>query len=154
MEKNNGDLENNNTKGKLKNIFDEMDKKTKIKKVKNESKSIKTNTNTNIKSKDRNYKDYSPSKFKTKSTKPDFTEQFIQYGITGLNVKDNQYRGLTNFGNICYSNVIMQCLVSIKEFVTLINSIFKQVEDSEEVDQEYPILFNLVKIMSFYQGKI
>ncbi len=64
---------------------------------------------------------------------------------------------------MCYSNVIMQCLVSIDEFVFMLNSINDKIESEEDIffsnknekcdiAFRYPILFNLVKTMNFYKS--
>lgn len=139
-------------KGKLKNLFDQIDnenKKLKLNKnKKNEKTKIISNSNSNKNSQDNS------EKYKTKPTKPDFTQQFIEHGILGLNLKDesNQYKGLINFGNICYSNVTIQCLNALKEFVYMLNTIYKRIEDLDKIDSDYPVLCNLVKIMNYYQG--
>jgi ubiquitin C-terminal hydrolase len=76
-----------------------------------------------------------------------------------------QYKGLNNYGNMCYSNVIMQCMVSIEEFVLMLNSINDKIESEEDlffsnkiksenndIPFRYPMLFNLVKTMNFYKS--
>lgn len=69
------------------------------------------------------------------------------------------YKGLNNYGNMCYSNVIMQSMVSIVEFVDMLNSIYDKVESECRLFSDldfsfkYPALYNLVKIMNFYQGR-
>lgn len=92
---------------------------------------------------------------KTKATKPDFPSeiQSVQNGIYGMGLtSSNQYKGLTNYGNTCYSNVVMQCLISLKEFHNMLNTLFKKIEDFDTIEYDYPILFNLVKIMNYYQS--
>ncbi len=144
-------LLNANAKSKLKGLFDEIDE-TKNKKAKINRKSGTNYVNKNLKT-TKNEED--PSKYKTKPTKPDFSQQFIESGMIGINLNlhnSAQYKGLTNFGNICYSNVVMQCLIALKEFVTMLNSVFKQIEEEDNLEKDYPVLFNLVKIMNYYQG--
>jgi ubiquitin carboxyl-terminal hydrolase 36/42 len=86
-------------------------------------------------------------KYKTKPTKPNFPN------IVGLNNTSIQYKGLTNYGNICYSNVVMQCLNALKEFYTLLKNIFSTIEELDSIEEDYPILFNMVKLMSLYEIK-
>jgi ubiquitin C-terminal hydrolase len=88
-------------------------------------------------------------KFKTKPTKPNFDT------IIGISNKGStQYKGLTNYGNICYSNVVMQCLNALKEFSSLLKEIFTTIEDLDSIEEDYPILYNMVKLISLYESKI
>ena len=75
------------------------------------------------------------------------------------------YKGLNNYGNMCYSNVIMQSLVSIEEFVEMLNQIYNKIESETEfflyndtmnldLSFKYPVICNLVKIMNFYKSII
>jgi hypothetical protein len=144
------DGDNKGTKSKLKGLFDEMDSSKK----KSKGKGSKNDKNGNLVSSYRIKTEVDPSKYKTKPTKPDFSAQIIESGITGLNLNSEiQYKGLTNYGNICYSNVIMQCVIGLKEFVNMLNIIFKKMEDLDNIENEYPVLFNLVKIMNYYQSR-
>jgi ubiquitin C-terminal hydrolase len=111
-------------KSKLKGLFDSMDNKRKGQGIKTEE-----------------------EKFKTKPTKPIFD------GVTGLNTNSNQYKGLINYGNICYSNVVMQCLVALKEFIQMLKNIFIKIEDIDNNENDYPILYNIVKAAYFYESK-
>lgn len=151
--------DNSNTckesKSKLKGLFDEIDSNKKKSKIKGKASSSGNGKSTSSSSY-RIKTEVDPEKYKTKPTKPDFTKQILESGITGLNIGEMQYKGLTNFGNICYSNVIMQCLIGLKEFVSMLNIIFKKMEDLEdiEIEKEYKVLYNLVKIMNYYQSRI
>jgi ubiquitin C-terminal hydrolase len=111
-------------KSKLKGLFDDMDKKKQRK-----GQGIKLEE----------------EKYKTKPTKPNFQNHIIGVG-------NNQYKGLNNNGNICYSNVVMQCLVALKEFTTMLKNIFEKVENNDSVISDYPMLYNLVKVMTFYES--
>ena len=142
---NNTNITKDTGKSKLKGLFEQID----LKKPKKKN----TITDKNLKNKKEriNY----DIEYKTKPTKPDFTAQFIESGMIGLNLSsnsNNQYKGLTNFGNICYSNVVMQCLISLKEFLSMLNIIFKKMEELDNIQNDYPVLYNLVKIMSYYQS--
>ena len=118
---------NDNKKKGLKDIFEEMD----IKKKK-----------------------------KTKPTKPKFTDmndnliigigkdKYNKYGSSS-----NDFKGLNNLGNICYSNVVMQCLISLKEFMTMLNSINKKIEHEDDIDKLFPIFHNVLNIMNYYNMK-
>ena len=55
-------------------------------------------------------------KKKTGKTKPNFNTFNQPYGQT------ESFKGLSNFGNACYSNVVIQILNSINEFVSLLKS--------------------------------
>jgi len=123
----------------------------------------------------------------TKPTKPDFSQQIKDNEENkkknlpiGLKCKNNEnknslaelsvknpnfqvsYKGLNNYGNMCYSNVIMQSMVSIHEFVEMLNSIYDKVEEEKSIftnknkentniSFKYPTLYNLVNTMNFYQ---
>jgi len=88
-------------------------------------------------------------------TKPkfvDFNNDIVGLGKTSTSMI-SAFKGLTNYGNICYSNVVMQCLISLKEFVNMLNVVFSKIEAEDDIDKTFPILYNLVKIMSFYNSK-
>lgn len=82
----------------------------------------------------------------TQKTKPNYNSN--SYQPTTLS-----FKGLTNFGNSCYSNVIIQCLASIKEFYTLLSSIYSQVENNSDLTSEFPFLSSIVEIVNLYQMK-
>jgi ubiquitin C-terminal hydrolase len=132
-------------KNKLKMLFDEID--TEKKKI---QKSKKSNLNKNQITKE-------DEKFKTKPTKPDFSQQIqinkVQKGISNIFLNNStQYKGLNNYGNICYSNVVMQSLMGVFEFSQMLNAYFKKIEDLDSIEDEFPIFYNLVKIMSYYKS--
>jgi ubiquitin C-terminal hydrolase len=112
-------------KSKLKGLFDDIDKKRQRK-----GQGIKTEE----------------EKYKTKPTKPNFGNPMVGVG-------NNQYKGLNNYGNICYSNVVMQCLVALKEFTNMLKNFFDKVEDLDSIMSDYPMLYNLVKVATFYESK-
>jgi ubiquitin C-terminal hydrolase len=124
-------------KNKLKMLFDEMDTEKK------KSQKVKTsNLNKNQITKE-------DEKYKTKPTKPDF----LQKGISSIFLNNStQYKGLNNYGNICYSNVVMQSLMGVFEFSQMLNAYFKKIEDLDSTEDEFPIFYNLVKIMSYYKS--
>ncbi len=123
----------------------------------------------------------------TKKTKPDFSEKMnieesqkknLPVGLKNHSNENKntlsvlseknpnfqvKYKGLNNYGNMCYSNVIMQCMVSINEFVEMLNSIYDKVESDDylylnengnvsDLSFRYPVLYNLVKTMNYYQS--
>ncbi len=64
-----------------------------------------------------------------------------------------QYKGLSNSGNnLCYSNAVMQSLVSCKEFHSILEIALKIIEEDETLFQDCPILFNLCKFLQFYKS--
>lgn len=63
------------------------------------------------------------------------------------------FKGLMNFGNACYSNVVIQCLTSISEFLETINSAYSIVEREDDVMEDYPVLSRVVEIMNYYKIK-
>jgi ubiquitin C-terminal hydrolase len=159
------------SKHKLKDLFKDIDQENKTKKITRKNNTAKSNNNIedefkNSKStktsKTKNIqKEYDDTIKKTKPTKPDFTQQYIDNGIIGLKQKNTyessiQYKGLINFGNICYSNVVIQCLIALNEFVVMLKTIFNKLEDLDgiDIDKTFPVLSNLVKIQNFYESNI
>lgn len=160
-------------KNKLKDLFSLMDKEKKPKSKINTKSTIKNNsttyshntskisTKTSETKKSNKEKEYQDTIKKTKPTKPDFSQQFIDNGISatvGLNNKllndSTQYKGLTNFGNICYTNVVIQCLIALKEFVQMLKSIFDKLQDVDglDMDKNFPVLSHIVKIQNYYES--
>jgi ubiquitin C-terminal hydrolase len=140
------------SKNKLKDLFNTIDK-TKQNIKQNNSKQSNKKIDTK-----KNQKQYEEYEKKTKPTKPDFTQQYLENGLIGLNQKnsfDTQYKGLTNFGNICYSNVVFQCLISLKEFVNMLKDIYEKLIQVEEInmDKIFPVFSHLVKIQNYYESK-
>ena len=84
-------------------------------------------------------------KKKGKKTKPNFDN--IQNNI------NNNFKGLKNFGNSCYSNVVIQILTSINEFLQIINKMYKIIENDDNLMLDYPILSRLQEIISSYKSK-
>ena len=84
-------------------------------------------------------------KKKGKKTKPNFDN--IQNNI------NNNFKGLKNFGNSCYSNVVIQILTSINEFLEILNKMYKIIENEDNLMFDYPILSRLQEIISSYKSK-
>ena len=83
---------------------------------------------------------------KGKKTKPNFDN--IQNNI------NNNFKGLKNFGNSCYSNVVIQILTSINEFLQILNKMYKIIENDDNLMFDYPILSRLQEIISSYKSKL
>lgn len=66
---------------------------------------------------------------------------------------DNTFKGLKNFGNSCYSNVVIQILTSINELIEILNKIYKCVENEDDLMFDYPILSRLYEIINSYKSK-
>ena len=64
-----------------------------------------------------------------------------------------QFKGLDNFGNFCYSNSIMQCLTTCKDFYIILETLNNLIEQTYKSEGEYPILRNIFKFMIFYKCK-
>ena len=110
-------------KSGLKALFEEMDAEKKKKKNKNKK---QNDTNKNTK------------------TKPDFSK------ISNIS---SDFKGLKNFGNSCYSNVIIQILTSIPEFINALYKRYTLVENENDLLIDYPILSRIIEIMSNYKSK-
>jgi ubiquitin C-terminal hydrolase len=77
-------------------------------------------------------------------TKPDFSK------ISNIS---SDFKGLKNFGNSCYSNVIIQILTSIPEFINALYKRYTLVENENDLLIDYPILSRIIEIMSNYKSK-
>ena len=110
-------------KSGLKGLFEEIEAEKKKKKNKNKK---QNDTNKNTK------------------TKPDFSK------ITN---SSSDFKGLKNFGNSCYSNVIIQILTSIPEFINVLYKRYSVVENENDLFIDYPILSRIIEIMSNYKAK-
>ena len=110
-------------KSGLKALFEEMDAEKKKKKNKNKK---QNDTNKNTK------------------TKPDFSK---------ISKISSDFKGLKNFGNSCYSNVIIQILTSIPEFINALYKRYTLVENENDLLIDYPILSRIIEIMSNYKSK-
>jgi ubiquitin C-terminal hydrolase len=110
-------------KSGLKALFEEMDAEKKKKKNKNKK---QNDINKNTK------------------TKPDFSK------ISNIS---SDFKGLKNFGNSCYSNVIIQILTSIPEFINALYKRYTLVENENDLLIDYPILSRIIEIMSNYKSK-
>ena len=87
-------------------------------------------------------------KKKGKKTKPNFNN--IQNNIS----YNNNFKGLKNFGNSCYSNVVIQILTSINEFLQIINKMYKIIENDDNLMLDYQILLRLQEIIRNYKSKL
>ena len=116
----------NKKKGGLKGLLEEIDAEKK--KKKNKSKKNKEK-NDNIK------------------TKPDFSKNSNNIDIS------SDFKGLKNFGNSCYSNVIIQILTSIPEFVDVLYNRYSFIENEDDLFINYPILSRVIEIIANYKSK-
>lgn len=113
-------------KSGLKGLFEEMDAERKKKKNK-KNKNKETNNNN--------------------KTKPDFSKNFNNINIS------SDFKGLKNFGNSCYSNVIIQILTSIQEFIDVLYKRYSFVENEDDLFLDYPVLSRVIEIMTNYKNK-
>ena len=88
--------------------------------------------------------DKQKKKKKTGKTKPVFN--------TFAQPPTESFKGLSNFGNACYSNVVIQILNSLNEFVSLLNKAYKIVENEDDLLVNYPILSRMVEILNCYKS--
>ena len=116
---------NSSKKGGLKGLLEEMEAEKKKKKNKNKKK-----------------KDLNNNK-----TKPDFINSFNNINIS------SDFKGLKNFGNSCYSNVIIQILTSIPEFIDVLYKRYSFVENEDDLLIDYPILSRIIEIITNYKNK-
>ena len=113
-------------KSGLKGLFEEMEaEKKKKKNKKNKNKDINNNN----------------------KTKPDFSKNFNNINVS------SDFKGLKNFGNSCYSNVIIQILTSIPEFINVLYKRYSFVENEDDLFLDYPILSRVIEIMTNYKNK-
>ena len=114
----------NKKKGGLKGLFEEIDAEKKKKK--------------NKKNSDKN-----------KKTKPDFSK-FTENNINNFS---SDFKGLKNFGNSCYSNVVIQILTSLPEFLRVLSKRYKLVENENDLFLDYPVLSRIIEVISNYKSK-
>ena len=84
---------------------------------------------------------------KNTKTKPDFSK------YANNNNSSSDFKGLKNFGNSCYSNVVIQILTSIPEFLNTLYKRYSLVENENDLFFEYPILSRIMEIISNYKSK-
>ena len=84
---------------------------------------------------------------KNTKTKPDFSKYANNNNIS------SEFKGLKNFGNSCYSNVVMQILTSIPEFLDTLYKRYKLVENENDLFSDYPILSRVMEVISNYKTK-
>ncbi len=84
---------------------------------------------------------------KNTKTKPDFSKYANNNNIS------SEFKGLKNFGNSCYSNVVMQILTSIPEFLDTLYKRYKLVENENDLFSDYPILSRVIEVISNYKTK-
>jgi len=102
----------------------------------------------------KNLKDLFNKKTKPESDKTNSKQPEISAQKQSARNQNIQYKGLSNSGNnLCYSNAVMQCLVSCKEFHSILEIALKIIEEDETLFQDCPILFNLCKFLQFYKSK-
>ena len=116
--------EKNPKKGGLKGLFEEIEAEKKKKKNK-QKKQNNSNNNNN-------------------KTKPKFSN---------ISNASSDFKGLKNFGNSCYSNVIIQILTSIPDFINVLYKRYSLVENEDDLFVDYPILSRIMEIMSNYKSK-
>ena len=80
-------------------------------------------------------------------TKPDFSK------YSNNNNSSYDFKGLKNFGNSCYSNVVIQILTSIPEFLNTLYKRYSLVENENDLFFEYPILSRIMEVISNYKSK-
>ena len=113
----------NKKKGGLKGLMDEIEAEKKKKKSKKNSE-------------------------KNTKTKPDFSKY-----ANNSNNTSSDFKGLKNFGNSCYSNVIIQILTSIPDFLNILYKRYSLVENENDLFLDYPILSRILEIISNYKSK-
>ena len=84
---------------------------------------------------------------KNTKTKPDFSK------FTNNNNYSSDFKGLQNFGNSCYSNVVIQILTSIPEFLNTLSKRYSVVENENDLYLDYPILSRVIELISNYKSK-
>ena len=84
---------------------------------------------------------------KNTKTKPDFSK------YANNNNSSSDFKGLKNFGNSCYSNVVIQILTSIPEFLNTLYKRYSLVENENDLFFEYPILSRIMEVISNYKSK-
>ena len=83
---------------------------------------------------------------KNQKTKPHFSK------FTNNNFSSD-FKGLKNFGNSCYSNVVIQILNSIPEFFNTLYKGYCLAENENNLFLDYPILSRVIEIISNYKLK-
>ena len=83
---------------------------------------------------------------KNTKTKPDFSK------YTNNNFSTD-FKGLKNSGNSCYSNVIIQILTSIPDFINILYKRYSLVENENDLFLDYPILSRILEVISNYKSK-
>ena len=84
---------------------------------------------------------------KNKKTKPDFSKYANNNNIS------SDFKGLKNFGNSCYSNVVIQIFTSIPEFLSILSKRYSIVENENDLFLDYPILSRIIEVISNYKSK-
>ena len=83
---------------------------------------------------------------KNNKTKPCFSKYNITNNISS-------FKGLKNFGNSCYSNVVIQILTSIPEFLNTLSKRYSIIENENDLFFEYPVLSRIIEVISNYKSK-
>ena len=73
--------------------------------------------------------------------------------FSNISNESSNFKGLKNFGNSCYSNVIIQILTSIPDFINVLYKRYTLVENENDLFVDYPILSRVIEIISNYKSK-
>ena len=73
--------------------------------------------------------------------------------FSNISNASSDFKGLKNFGNSCYSNVIIQILTSIPDFINVLYKRYNLIENEDDLFVDYPILSRVIEIMSNYKSK-
>ena len=73
--------------------------------------------------------------------------------FSNISNESSDFKGLKNFGNSCYSNVIIQILTSIPDFINVLYKRYTLVENENDLFVDYPILSRVIEIISNYKSK-
>ena len=73
--------------------------------------------------------------------------------FSNISNESSDFKGLKNFGNSCYSNVIIQILTSIPDFINVLYKRCALVENENDLFVDYPILSRVIEIISNYKSK-
>ena len=73
--------------------------------------------------------------------------------FSNISNESSDFKGLKNFGDSCYSNVIIQILTSIPDFINVLYKRYTLVENENDLFVDYPILSRVIEIISNYKSK-
>jgi len=92
-------------------------------------------------------------KKKNKQKKQNNNNNKTKPKFSNISSSSSDFKGLKNFGNSCYSNVIIQILTSIPDFINVLYKRYSLVENEDDLFVDYPILSRVMEIMSNYKSK-